>query len=67
MKNDPTESYLSLFKQVSQILKNKRHVLLHNKRLKSGVFNKKHDNEMNNSRIPSMNKIKSESTKELYT
>ena len=42
VKNDPTEDYLFLAKQIYHLLKNKRHFILRNKRIKYGVINKKH-------------------------
>ena len=42
VKNDPTEDCLFLVKQIYHLLKNKRHFILSNKRIKYGVINKKH-------------------------
>ena len=46
IKNDPTEAYFFLVKQIYQLLKNKMNVLLRNKNTNSVVINKKHVNKM---------------------
>ena len=42
VKNQPTEAYLFQVKQIYQLLKNKKHIILQNKIITSGVVNKKH-------------------------
>ena len=41
VKNDPNEAYFFLAKQMYHIIKNKRHVLLRKKMIKSGIINNK--------------------------
>ena len=50
VENEPTESYFFL---VSQLLKNRKHVLLCNKIIDSELVNKKHINEAIKSGITS--------------
>ena len=58
VKNDPIEDFPLLVEQIYQLIKIKRHVLLRNKSIISGVVNKKHANETIKSIITSMIKRK---------
>ena len=46
IKYEPTEAYLFLVKQMYQLLNNKKHIILRNEIIKSGVISKKHAKEM---------------------
>ena len=62
VKNEPTEVYFFLVRQTYHLHKNKKHSLLRNEIIKSGVVNNKHVNIAIQYKITSINERKSELT-----
>ena len=67
VKNEPTGADLFLGKQISQLLKKKKHIILCSKIIKHGAVNKKHFNKTIRYGITSMNERNLELTKEMRT